>query len=992
MVPRATKTNSMLRSSKSVARGRWVNLLEQFSETRFRELSDYSPLGVFHCDATGACSYINPRWLDISGQTPEEALGAGWKRSWHPEDAQHVAAEWCRTVAEGAEFDREFRVCRKDGNVVFVRVRARPVFDPSGRMSGYVGTIADITDRWQTRLRLEASQERYRQFYECTPAMLHSIDMNGVMVSVSNTWLAKLGYSREEVIGRRSVEFLTAKSRDHATHNVLPSFFATGRCDDVEYEMVTRSGGVIEVLLSAVLEFDVSGRPLHTTAVIQDVTVRRQAERALREERQHLAYIIEGTRAGTWEWNIQTGETRFNEQWAQIIGFKLKELEPITMDAWLDRAHPHDLLRSEQILAQHYAGALPAYECQVRLRHRGGHWIWILSRGRVQTWTQDGLPEWMFGFDIDISHLKHQEEALRQSQAELSEQHELLRITLQSIGDAVITTNADGEVIWLNPVAETMTGWSTQTASRLPLDTVFHIVNGDTGARLQSPVSVCLEQTPESGSEDPTVLISRSGEKYGIEHSASPIRNDNGEVLGLVLVFHDVTEQRRVAGELSYRATHDALTGLVNRQEFETRLRGLLQNARDERSEHALLYLDLDQFKLVNDACGHGIGDQLLQQVARLFSEAVRARDILARLGGDEFAILLEHCPMAHAERIAAQICERVGHFRFSHDGRSFRIGVSIGLVPVLQRWSSVAALMQAADVCCYSAKQAGRNRVQVWLDSDTGIRRHQGETQWALRIEQALEENRFVLHAQRIERLKGPPEGIYAEALLRMIDDLGREVPPGAFLPAAERFHLASRIDRWVLNEAVSWLRDLRDPHSLRTLSVNLSGQSIGDRAFHRYAMDLLGRAGERVCSRLCLEITETAAVTNIADAAVFVKNVKALGVQTALDDFGSGASSFGYLKALPVDVLKIDGQFIQRLLDDRLNQAAVRCFVEVASVVGVKTVAEFVDGPQLLAMVRTLGIDYAQGFLLHRPAPIGELLPQSMSTVRRARASSSA
>ena len=963
-----------------------MTLAPAASETRFRELSDYSPLGIFHCDVTGACSYINRRWAEISGQTPEEALGAGWKQCWHPEDAPLVAAQWFRTVADGAEFDQEFRVCRKDGSVVFVRVRARPVSDPSGHISGYVGSVADVTDRRQTLQRLEDSQERYRQFYESTPAMLHSIDMNGVLVSVSDTWLAKLGYSREEVIGRRSTEFLTAKSRDHATRNVLPSFFATGRCDEVEYEMVTRAGGVIEVLLSAVLEFDLSGRPLHTTAVIQDVTGRRQAERALREERQHLAYIIEGTHAGTWEWNIQTGETRFNEQWAQIIGFTLKELEPVTMDVWLDRAHPIDLLRSDQILEQHYAGALPAYECQVRLRHRGGHWIWILSRGRVQTWTQDGRPEWMFGFDIDISHLKHQEEALRQSQAELSEQHELLRVTLQSIGDAVITTNADGEVIWLNPVAETMTGWSTQTASRLPLDTVFHVVNGDTGARLQSPVSVCLEQTPACGSEDPTVLISRSGEEYGIEHSASPIRNDSGEVLGLVLVFHDVTEQRRVAGELSYRASHDALTGLVNRQEFESRMRGLLQSPRDDRSEHALLYLDLDQFKLVNDACGHGIGDQLLQQVAKLFSEAVRTRDTLARLGGDEFAILLEHCSMTHAERIAAQICERVGHFRFSHDGRSFRIGVSIGLVPVLPRWSSVAALMQAADVCCYSAKQAGRNRVQVWHDSDTGIRRHQGETQWALRIEQALEENRFVLHAQRIERLKGPPEGIYAEALLRMIDDLGREVPPGAFLPAAERFHLASRIDRWVLNEAVSWLKGLREPHSLRTLSVNLSGQSIGDRAFHRYAMDLLGRAGERVCSRLCLEITETAAVTNIADAAVFVKNVKALGVQTALDDFGSGASSFGYLKALPVDVLKIDGQFIQRLLDDRLNQAAVRCFVEVASVVGVKTIAEFVDGPQLLAMVRTLGIDYAQGFLLHRPAPIGELLTQPMGTVRLA------
>ena len=842
-----------------------------------------------------------------------------------------------------------------------------------------------IRPRDEAVRELEANapgQEPYREFYESTPAMLHSIDVNGVLVGVSDAWLAKLGYSREEVIGRRSTEFMTAESRDRAINTVLPSFFRTGRCDDVEYDMLTRSGEVIEVLLSAVLERDASGQPIHSTAVIQDVTSRHRAERALREERQHLAYIIEGTHAGTWEWNIQTGETRFNEQWAQIIGFTLKELEPISMDAWLSRAHAKDLMRSDKILDQHYAGALPAYECQVRLRHREGHWVWVLSRGRVQTWTPDGRPEWMFGFDIDISHLKHQEEALRKSQTLLSEQHELLRVTLRSIGDAVITTDAHGKVIWLNPVAETLTGWSTEAASGLELDAVFHIVNGDSRERLSSPVSAGLDQALTAGSTGATVLISRGGEEYGVEHSASPIRNDQGEILGLVLVFRDVTEQRRLTGEMSYRASHDALTGLVNRPEFESRLRSLLHKARDERGEHALLYLDLDQFKLVNDASGHAIGDQLLQQVAKLFSEAVRARDTLARLGGDEFAIILEHCSMVHAERVAAQICERMGQFRFTHDGRSFRIGVSIGLVPILQRWSSVGALMQAADVCCYAAKQAGRNRAHIWRDSDTGIMRHQGETQWALRIEQALEESRFVLHAQRIEQLKGPSEGLRAEALLRMKDDVGREVPPGAFLPAAERFHLASRIDRWVLKEAVTWIKGLHDRDSLRSLNVNLSGQSIGDRAFHRYAIDLLSAAGESVCSRLCLEITETSAVTNISDAAMFVKNVKAIGVQTALDDFGSGASSFGYLKALPVDFLKIDGQFIQRL-DDRLNQAAVRCFVEVASVVGVKTVAEFVDAPQLLAKVRALGIDYAQGFLLHRPVPIDELLPEP---VRRA------
>jgi diguanylate cyclase (GGDEF)-like protein/PAS domain S-box-containing protein len=945
---------------------------------------------------------------------------------------------------------------------------------------------------------LKGSVELFRRLYETTPAMLHSIDSQGRLLGVSDIWLAKMGYRREEVIGRPSVSFLTPASRERAVTQVLPLFFKQGRCDDVEYQMVTRSGQVIDVLMSAILERDASGQPLCSTAVIQDVTQRHRAERALLEERQRLAYIIEGTHAGTWEWNIQTGETRFNEQWAQIIGHTLAELEPVTMQVWYERAHPQDLVRSEEVLARHYAGEIPTYECQVRLRHRLGHWTWVLSRGRVKTWTVRGEPEWMYGVDIPITELKQQEEALRKSQsllsrmgevagvggwefdlvsgqltwsdetcrlhgvepgyqptfqeaihfyppesrpsmqaafelgvsqgkgwdlelplirasgetvwvhavgavefengvavrvvgalqdvtdarclrAELSEQHELLRVTLQSIADAVITTDAQGRVVWLNPVAERMTGWSTDQARGHLLSAVFHIVNEVNREPAADPLSVRHEKGKVAQPADHRILISRSGAEFGIEDTASPIRNGREEVLGFVLVFHDVTEQRRLSGEMSYRATHDALTGLVNRSEFETRLRHLLQQARDEDITHALMYIDLDQFKLINDSCGHSAGDRMLQQAARLFGESIRGRDTLARLGGDEFAIILEHCSIEHAQRVAQQICDSLHQFRFVHDGRSFRMGASIGLVPIDGRSTSAAAVMQAGDTTCFAAKEAGRNRVHVWRDTDTGIRKRHGEMQWAMRIEHALDENRFVLHAQRIERLADSPSPLRAEVLLRMVDEDSALVLPGAFLPAAERFHLASRIDRWVLQAALSWLRAVPDPASMHLLCVNLSGQSIGDRAFHRYAIDLLSSSKSSIRERICLEITETAAVMNMADAALFVQHVRALGVQVALDDFGAGASSFGYLKSLTVDYLKIDGQFIRHLLDDALDQAAVRCFVEVARVMGLRTVAEFVDQPRILAKVREMGIDYAQGFLVHRPVPIDELLPET-------------
>ena len=389
-----------------------------------------------------------------------------------------------------------------------------------------------------------------------------------------------------------------------------------------------------------------------------------------------------------------------------------------------------------------------------------------------------------------------------------------------------------------------------------------------------------------------------------------------------------------------------------------------------------MLFIDLDQFKIVNDTSGHGAGDELLQLVARLLQDAVRLSDTVARLGGDEFAIILDRCNAEQGGLVAQKICDRMEEFRFAHGEHRFRVGASIGLVPVDERWTAISAIIQAADSSCYAAKEAGRNRVHVWYDTDRAMRARHGETQWATRLAQALDEDGFVLFAQRIQQLRGPNRGIHAEILIRMVEANGGLAPPGAFLPAAERFHLASRIDRWVLRKAIAWMNAADSLDSIATICVNLSGQSVGDRAFHRWAIAMLGEAGDGICRRLCLEITETAAITNLADAALFIEKVRAIGVRVALDDFGAGASSFGYLKTIPVDFLKIDGQFIRDLATDTLDEAAVRCFADVAAVVGMKTVAEFVDSQAVLDKLRRMGIDYAQGYLIHKPAPIAELL----------------
>jgi diguanylate cyclase len=897
-------------------------------------------------------------------------------RIFGPDSYAVLGERVAHALQTGEPYALELRYQRPDGQCGWVEARGEAVRDPSGRVSGLRGTAQEITQRRAQQQALEFAHDRLRALYETTPALLFSIDPHGRLVHVSDAWLACLGYRREDVIGRASTEFLTHESRQLALTQVLPDLFATSRVDNVPYQLVTRQGDIVDVLISAVMERDEQGQPTRSLSVMTDVTARLRAERELTREHARLHNLIDGTNAGTWEWHVQTGEMVVNPRWAEIIGWTADELGKVTHQSRTDIAHPDELEQTRQLLRDHFAGLSEAYVAELRLRHRDGHWIWVEDRGRLITRTADGRPEWMFGVQIDITERKRRDEALLRLSAELAQQNELMQVTLQSIGDAVITTDASGAVNWLNPVAERMTGWLAAEAKGLPLSQVFHIVSEATRCVAENPVATCLAHGKSVALADDTLLICRDGREFGIEDSAAPIRDAAGDILGVVLVFHDVSEQRRLSGEMTYRATHDTLTGLVNRAEFETRLLRTLRQAHDSDSRHALLYIDLDHFKLVNDACGHAIGDQLLRQVSKLLADAIRGRDTLARLGGDEFAIILENCTPDSAQRVAQKICDRMHDFKFVHESRRFPIGTSIGLVPLDKRWTSAATLQQAADSACYAAKEAGRNRVHAWVDTDAAMLARHGEIQWNSRIEQALDREGFVLFAQRIQELTAAPTGIHAEVLLRMQNQDGSLALPGAFLPAAERFHLVSRIDRWVLRRSVDWLRSLPRLDLMAGLSINLSGQAIGDRAFHAWALDLFAAAGSDICSKICLDVTETAATTNPTDAAIFIGAVRKVGVKVALDNFGAGASSFGYLKTLAVDYLKIDGHFIRDLASDPLDEAAVRCFVDVARLTGLKTVAKFVDKADVLARLRVIGVDHAQGYLLHCPEPLDSLI----------------
>ena len=570
----------------------------------------------------------------------------------------------------------------------------------------------------------------------------------------------------------------------------------------------------------------------------------------------------------------------------------------------------------------------------------------------------------------------------RQFEKKLAAEKELAQVTLKSIGDAVITADADGHVQYLNPVAESLTGWSQAEAQGEPLSTVFRIIYETTRQPAADPMSRALSKRQPLELTDHTALIARDGTETSIEESAAPIQTHDGRLVGVVVVFHDVSKTRQLTQQLSWQASHDVLTGLLNRRAFDLQVMQAVNNAHAEHKVHALCYIDLDNFKIINDTCGHAAGDRLLEQVSMLMGEHVRATDVLARLGGDEFGLLLRYCPLEHAARLVYELKEKLQALRFSHDSRVFSVGVSIGMTAITAASDSAATAMSNADAACYVAKRKGRNRVHIHQLDDAELAQQRDEIQWAAYIAEALESDQFQLYYQPILSLNPFCLGSgHYEVLLRLRDKTGAIVSPAAFMPAAERYSLMPQIDRWVIQTLFTsrashcqqvWLANEERPYMGSHLySINLSGASIDDDEFIQFlkAQFLQYQIPPAL---ICFEITETAAIANLPKAVQFISELRQLGCQFALDDFGSGMSSFAYLKTLPIDYLKIDGCFIQNIVDNKIDLAMVTAIHQIAQVMNIRTVAEFVENDDILTTLKRLGIDYAQGYSIAKPAPL--------------------
>lgn len=556
-------------------------------------------------------------------------------------------------------------------------------------------------------------------------------------------------------------------------------------------------------------------------------------------------------------------------------------------------------------------------------------------------------------------------------QSKLYMEKELAEITLHSIGDAIITTDIHGKITQINPIAEELTGYSHRNSIGKDFYTVFNIDIPPEDIDKETELQRVLNNLDIFVSTDsPRTLVNKSHNEYAIEYTLAPIVTENRQISGSVIIFRDVTEVRALSSQLRYYASHDSLTGLINRRQFEQHLETAFKSVQVNKEQHVVCFMDLDQFKIINDTAGHEAGDEFLKQLSFMLQSLLRRSDLLARIGGDEFGIFLEDCNIENALAIADKIRKEIKSFRFVWANNSFEVGASIGLATLDHTTVSLTELMRNADTACYISKEEGRNRIHLFDPDDEDIKKRQGELEWIQHLKDALVNNDFVLHCQTIMNI-GTSDKKHCEILLRLKSKEGNIVPPMSFIPAAERYEIMPDIDKWVITNTIKFLTSNSKYINNHIFTINLSGQSLGRKGFDKFIIDTL-TTNKIDPSIICFEITETAAISNLTKAVEFIKSLKAIGCYFALDDFGSGLSSFNYLKNMPVDYIKIDGHFILDICDDKTDLAFVEAINRIGHIMGIQTIAEFVESKDVLDKLSDIGVNYAQGYFIDKPKPL--------------------
>jgi diguanylate cyclase (GGDEF)-like protein/PAS domain S-box-containing protein len=862
---------------------------------------------------------------------------------------------------------------RKDGTTFPVEIHMK-----ASCMAGrefIACTIRDITRRRYNESAIRKKEEKLRLALQGAELWIWEYDCKTQVISYE----IQISTSVKHVNNEVKLDFANWSKLIHPD-DIGPvldgwSQLLADETNNFEFEYrVKRANGNWDWIYSCghIAQRDQDGRPSKVGGTNLNISERKYAQERLLEKNtslleteRRLCLAQESSGVAFWERDAASNDlTYYSDNLAALYG--LDSTEKInTVSSWLTNLHPDDREHIMQEVKLAQQNVLPQFSLEYRVIWPDKSIHWLTSRATVVV-DVDNIPTRLTGTTFDTTAQKHAEEKLKESEARFRSAFN------QSAIPMLLASSADEGIFRVNAAMCELVGYEEDELLGMELLQLVHPEDQEEVANLRSD----LFQGKIDQFSAKSRYLTKSNEIKWLSVTVVGIQDKQGNFRYAVVQLKDITEEHILSTKLTHEATHDSLTGLVNRREFENRLVRVLETIKVDKTENALVYIDLDQFKVINDTCGHAAGDELLLQISTLISRKLRKHDVIARLGGDEFGVFLDSCDLQQAKKVIKKIHDGVSEFRFDWDDKSFNVSMSSGLVALTEESQDIIEVLKQADAACYAAKDAGRNRVHVYHPQDEELSRRSGEMQWVARITRALEEDRFQLYCQPIAPVKTVTPGrFYYEVLLRLQEKNGDLVPPGAFLPAAERYGLSIRLDKWVIKKTLDWLKS--HPEHVEKLDlccINLSGHSLGDQELLAF-IEKQFKKNKIPAEKICFEITETAAIGNLRKATEFIKALKQYGCLFALDDFGSGLSSFGYLKSLDVDILKIDGTFVRDIATDPVDLAMVRSINEIGKVLGKRTTAEFVENDEILEILKQIGVDRAQGYGISRPIPIDEL-----------------
>jgi diguanylate cyclase (GGDEF)-like protein/PAS domain S-box-containing protein len=924
------------------------------NEIRLRLIGDKIPAVLWTTDRDLRFTTSFGSGLATLGLKPGQVVGMPLTEFFHTDDPAFpaLASHYSALRGERSEYDFEWQ------GAVFHTV-VEPLYDADNKLIGTIGIAIDVTESRDITRQLQRSRASFDRTQEISHTGSWEWDIADNTLEWSDETFRIFGVERSAFGGSYEAFLECVHPDDRAiVQYAVDRAINQGYDYDIEHRIVRPDGAVCMVHERAECEYNTEGAVSRMLGAVQDITESKQEQAELERFKSTLDAALDCV------FMFDPDTLRFiyvNDGAVEQVGYTRDEMLTMTP---VDIKPRYTEEQFREFISLLTTGRHRGLHFETVHRHKNGTDIPVeISLQYIS--PQGGSPRFV-AFVRDIR------DRIRDA-ANLDRLNQDINMLLESTTEGIFGVDARMRCTFINRAACAMLGLQATKVLGKDIHELVHHTreDGSEYPREKSPIYRAIDEGHGSWADN-EVLWTTRGDSIPVQYSVNPIAEE-GHVAGAVVVFRNIAQARALARKMDFLATHDSLTGLINRHEFEARLVTALDDAKEDHIQHVLCYLDLDQFKVVNDTCGHVAGDELLRQLATLLAARVRQADTLGRLGGDEFGVLLRNCSVEQARRTVNDLIKTVREFRFVWSDQTFALGVSIGLVPITWETESTAAALSAADAACYVAKDSGRNRIHVYERDDEEVARRHGEMQWVSRIQRALEENRFELRYQSI--LPVIPTGAareHIEILVTMRDEKGSLVPPGAFLPAAERFNLMPAVDRWVVSHTLHWLRD--HPQVLTRLefcAINLSGNSLSDDNFLDYVRNLLDETGV-LPTKICFEITETAAIANLSSAIKLITELKKLRCRFSLDDFGSGMSSFAYLKNLPVDFLKIDGNFIRDIVDDPVDRAMVRAINEVGHVMGLQTIGEFVENQEILAQLREIGVDYAQGYGVARPEPL--------------------